>query len=302
MTLTEAAPAPATVAAGTRLGPVHIAVTDGERALAVWRDLVGLSELGRDGDAIRLGAGGQTLIVLHANAERPVVKNVSGLYHVAIHVPTRKELARVTARLIAARYYNSPTDHLVSEAVYLWDLDGNGIEMTFETPWRGKLTSDGNDYFGITTDGRRTSGRDPIDVNGLLGELGEDDDLTESLPAGTRIGHVHVHVADLAAAMEFYSRAIGFRRLMLAERIGMGDVTMDYPPHIVAFNVWAGRSAPQAPPGSAGLRWFTVVVPTASDLAAMRERLAAAGAPVDETDGGIETRDPAGNRVRIVTG
>jgi len=302
MTLTEAAPAPATVAAGTRLGPVHIAVTDGERALAVWRDLVGLSELGRDGDAIRLGAGGQTLIVLHAGAERPVVKNVSGLYHVAIHVPTRKELARVTARLIAARYYNSPTDHLVSEAVYLWDLDGNGIEMTFETPWRGKLTSDGNDYFGITTDGRRTSGRDPIDVNGLLGELGEDDDLTESLPAGTRIGHVHVHVADLAAAMEFYSRAIGFRRLMLAERIGMGDVTMDYPPHIVAFNVWAGRSAPQAPPGSAGLRWFTVVVPTASDLAAMRERLAAAGAPVDETDGGIETRDPAGNRVRIVTG
>ncbi len=301
MTLTDTAPEPATVAAGTRLGPVHVAVTDGERALAVWRDLVGLTEIGRDGETIRLGAGGQPLIVLHPGAERPVVRNTSGLYHVAIHVPERSDLARVAARLIAARHHNSPTDHLVSEAVYLWDPDGNGIEMTFETPWRGELRSDGDTYFGVARDGRRHSGREAIDVRGLLGALAPDDDITRPLPAGTRIGHVHVHVADLDAAMDFYSRVIGFPRLMLARRIGMGDVTMGYPPHIVAFNTWAGVGAPQAPPGSAGLRWFTIVVPSPADLAAMRERLKAAGAPVTEADGGIETRDPAGNRVRVVT-
>jgi catechol 2,3-dioxygenase len=298
MDLTETAN-PTTVAAGTHLGPVHIAVTDGEKALAVWRDLVGLTVIDETPDAIRLGAGGRTLIVLHPGAERPVAPNTSGLYHVAIHVPTRKELARVTARLMAARFRNSPTDHLVSEAVYLWDLDGNGIEMTFETPWRGKLTSDGDDYFGVTVDGRRHSGRDPIDLKSLLSELSETDSLTDPLPAGTRIGHVHVHVADLAAAMAFYSEAIGFRRLMLAHRIGMGDVTMDYPPHIVAFNIWAGVGAQQAPPGSAGLRWFTIVAPTDRDLAAMRQRLVAAKAPVGDDGDGIETRDPAGNRLRV---
>jgi len=301
LSLTEAALEPASVAAGTRLGPVHIAVTDGERALTVWRDLVGLTEIGRDGDTIRLGAGGKPLIILHPGAERPVVRNTSGLYHVAIHVPERSDLARVTARLIAARHHNSPTDHLVSEAVYLWDPDGNGIEMTFETPWRGELRSDGEAYFGVTRDGRRHSGREAIDVRGLLAALAPDDDITRPLPAATRIGHVHVHVADLDAAMDFYSRVIGFPRLMLARRIGMGDVTMGYPPHIVAFNTWAGVGAPQAPAGSAGLRWFTIVVSSASDLAAMRERLTAAGAPVTEADGGIEARDPAGNRVRVVT-
>ena len=294
------APTAAVAAAGTRLGPVHLAVTDGDRALAVWRDLVGLTVIEPSDEAIRLGAGGRPLIALHPGAARPVVRNTSGLYHVAIHVPSRADLARVTARLITARFPNSPTDHLVSEAVYLWDLDGNGIEMTYETPSRGELRGDGDDYFGVTADGRRHSGREAIDLESLLGELPADASQSEPLPAGTRIGHVHVHVGDLDAAMAFYSDGIGFRRLMLNRRVRMGDVTMDYPPHIVAFNTWAGVGAPQAPAGSAGLRWFTIVVPAAGDLAAMRARLTAAGAPVSAHDGGLETRDPAGNRVRIV--
>ena len=301
MSLSQTAPppAPAPTAAGTRLGPVHVAVTDETRALAVWRDLVGLTVRDRRADAIHLGAGERTLIVLHTDAVRPVVQHTSGLYHVAIHVPARSDLARVTARLMAARFANSPTDHLVSEAVYLWDLDGNGIEMTFETPWRGEMKSDGATYFGITADGRRHSARDPIDLDSLLGELPGDATLADPLPAGTRVGHVHVHVGDLDAAMGFYGEGIGFRPLMLARRIGMGDVTMGYPPHIVAFNTWAGPGAPQPPAGSAGLRWFTIVVPSAADLAAMRDRLAAAGAPVGDTADGFETADPAGNRVRI---
>lgn len=283
----------------TRLGPVHIAVTDEARALAVWRDLVGLTETGRENGTISLGAGGRPLIVLETGAARPVVPNTSGLYHVAIHVPTRKELARVAARFMSARFRNSPTDHLVSEAVYAWDLDGNGIEMTFETPWRGELKSDGDIYYGLTKDGRRHSGRDAIDLDSLFGELAEGDDLRTPLPAGTRIGHVHLHVADLDKTMDFYSKAIGFAPLMLNRRIRMGDLKTDYPPHILAFNTWAGEGAPQAPDGSAGLRWFTIEAPDAATLAVVRQRLEAAGAPVTEADGGFETHDPAGNRVKV---
>ena len=279
----------------TRLGPVHIAVTDGERALTIWRDLVGLTELGREAGTIRLGAGGQTLVVLEPGAERPVAKNTSGLYHVALHVPARRDLATVAARLMSARFANSPTDHLVSEAVYLWDLDGNGIEMTFETPWRGTFKSNGDDLYALTTDGRRHSGRAAIDLDGLFAELKEGADLRAPLPAGTRVGHVHLHVGDLDKAAAFYGDAIGFEPLMLNRRVRMGDVGLGYQPHAIAFNTWAGTGAPQAPQRSSGLRWFTIEVPTAADLDAMRDRLGAA----PDVANGFEATDPAGNKVRV---
>jgi catechol 2,3-dioxygenase len=300
-TMNDAEPArhPLLVPPETRLGPVHIAVTDGGRALPVWRDLVGLAVLSRDDATIVLGAGGRPLIVLHPGAERPVVPNRSGLYHVAIHLPTRADLARAVARLFSARYRNSPTDHLVTETTYLWDPDGNGIELTFETPGRGRLIAEGDDFHGIDEKGRRHSGREAVDLESLFGELAEGDPLSAPLPAGTRIGHVHVHVADLDAAMGFYSDVIGFERLMLNRSFRMGDVRLDYPPHIVAFNTWAGEGAPQPPPDAAGLRYFTIELPTAASLAAVTARLQASGAGLAEVEGAIETADPAGNRLRL---
>ncbi len=236
-----------------------------------------------------------------SRARRGRSKNTSGLYHVALHVPARKELARITARLMATRFPNSPTDHLVSEATYLWDLDGNGIEITFETPWRGTFKSNGDDFYALTTDCRRHSGRDAIDLHGLMAELDPADDLRQAMPAGTRVGHVHLHVGDLDAAMGFYNAGIGFERLMLNRRVRMGDVGLGYQPHAIAFNTWAGTGAPQAPAGASGLRWFGIEVPGVDDLAAIRDRLADGGAEVGERDGGYDTRDPAGNRVRLTS-
>jgi len=287
---------------GTHLGPVHIAVTDAERALSVWRDMVGLTVLNRSPEEIILGAGTASLVVLHPGANRPVVPNTSGLYHVAIHVPTRHDLAVVIARLFQNRFRNSPTDHLVTETTYLWDHDGNGIEMTFETPWRGTFKGDDDGYYAVTTDGRRHSGREPVDLESLFGELAEGENLDVPLPAGTRIGHVHLHVADLPQAMHFYADTVGFAWQMLSRRIRMADVTLDYPPHILAFNTWAGEGAAQPPPNSAGLRWFTIVLPTKAARDELRARLAASGAALTEIDGVIETVDPAGNRVRIEAG
>ena len=287
---------------GTHLGPVHVGVTDAERALAVWRDMVGLTVLSRSPDEIVLGAGSAPLIVLHPGAERPVVANTSGLYHVAIHVPTRHDLAVVIARLFQNGFRNSPTDHLVTETTYLWDYDGNGIEMTFETPWRGRFMGDDDGYYAVTPEGKWHSGREPVDLESLFAELTPGENLAVPLPAGTRIGHVHLHVGDLAKAMAFYADAIGFRWQMLSRRIRMADVALDYPPHIMAFNTWAGEGAPQPPPGSAGLRWFTIVVPSAAARDEMRARLAAASAPVTAVGDALEATDPAGNRVRLMVG
>lgn len=174
----------------TRLGPVHIAVTERERALAIWRDVVGLELISELGNELTLGAGGKPLIVLETGALRPSVPRTIGLYHVAIHVPARADLAQMAVRALQRNVRISPTDHLVSEAIYLWDLDGNGIEITFETPWRGTLGDPEKGHYALTAEGKPHSGRDPIDLEGLLAELGDSPVLAAAMPAGTRIGHV----------------------------------------------------------------------------------------------------------------
>jgi catechol 2,3-dioxygenase len=285
----------------TTLGPVHLAVTDRQRALAIWQDVVGLDLIEEDGNALHLGAGGKVLIVLETGATRPVVPRSIGLYHVAIHVPRRADLAQMAVRALQRNVRISPTDHLVSEAIYLWDLDGNGIEITFETPWRGTLGDpDKGQTYAITTEGKPHSGRDPIDLDGLLAELGENPVLAARMPAGTRIGHVHVHVNDLHQAMDFYRDVLGFGGFLLIQSFGMGDVGLDYMPHTLAFNIWSGPNATLPPAGSAGLRWFTITLPDADSLAALRARLEQTGAPIEVVGNDFETRDPFGNRIKIV--
>jgi catechol 2,3-dioxygenase len=284
----------------TKLGPVQIAVTDRDKALVIWRDVVGLELISESGNELRLGAGGQVLIVLETGAVRPVVQRTTGLYHVAIHVPKRTDMAQFAVRALQRGVRIAPTDHLVSEAIYLWDLDGNGIEITFETPWRGTLGDPESGSYATTTEGNQHSGREPIDMDDLLGELGANPTLEAVMPAGTRIGHVHVHVNDLHASMDFYRDGIGFGGLFIIKSFGMGDVGLDYTPHAIAFNIWAGPNATQAPAGSAGLRWFTIAVPDATTLDDVRARLTAKGYAFGETAAGIEVRDPSGNLVKVL--
>ena len=284
----------------TGLGPVQIAVTDRDKALVIWRDVVGLELISEEGNELRLGVGRKVLIVLETGAVRPVVQRTTGLYHVAIHVPKRTDLAQFAVRALQRGVRIAPTDHLVSEAIYLWDLDGNGIEITFETPWRGTLGDPESGSYATTSEGKPHSGREPIDMDELLGELGEATTLDARMPAGTRIGHVHVHVNDLYRSMDFYRDGIGFGGLFIIKSFGMGDVGLDYTPHTVAFNIWSGPNAVQAPAGSAGLRWFTIVVPDATTLDDVRARLVAHKYAFGEIAGGIEARDPSGNLVKVV--
>lgn len=284
----------------TTLGPVQIAVTDRDKALAIWGDVVGLDLISEAGNELRLGVGGKVLIVLETGAVRPVVQRTTGLYHVAIHVPRRVDMAQFAVRALQRGVRIAPTDHLVSEAIYLWDHDGNGIEITFETPWRGTLGDPESGSYATTSDGKPHSGREPIDMDDLLGELGENPSLEARMPAGTRIGHVHVHVNDLHKSMAFYRDGLGFGGLFIIKSFGMGDVGLDYTPHTIAFNIWAGPNATQAPAGSAGLRWFTIVVPDARTLDDVRARLTAHDFRFDDIAGGLEVRDPSGNLVKVL--
>ncbi len=286
----------------TRLGAARIAVTDRDRALFIWRDVVGLELISEDEEALHLGVGGRELITLELGATNPVLDHSLGLYHVAIHVPTRADLAQMAVRALQRRVRISPTDHLVSEAIYLWDTDGNGIEITLETPWRGRIGEADEGVYVRTADGSPHSGREPIDLDDLLGELGEQPVLQPLMPAGTRIGHIHLHVKDLEESMRFYRDGIGFGGLFIMRRFGMGDLGLDYPPHTIAFNIWAGPNATQQPPGHAGLRSFEIVVPDAQTLTEVRTRLTTLGAAVTDTNEGFETRDPAGNLVKLVVG
>jgi catechol 2,3-dioxygenase len=286
----------------TTLGPVHLAVTDREKALAIWRDVVGLDLIADADGALSLGIGDQELMVLEVGALRPVVQRATGLYHVAIHVPTRPDLAQFAVRALQRGVRISPTDHLVSEAIYLWDLDGNGIEITFETPWRGTLGDPEAGSYATTTDGKPHSGREPIDMDDLLGELGDNPTPQAQMPAGTRVGHVHLHVNDLHQAMRFYRDGLGFGGLFIIKSFGMGDVGLGYMPHAIAFNIWAGPNASQAPAGSAGLRWFAIKVPDQTSLDDVRARLTAIGAEFDDVGDRIEARDPSGNLVKVRIG
>lgn len=280
-------------------GAVHLDVTDLPRALAFWRDLLGLTDLGEADGVARLGAGDRELIVLHEGAVRGPQRGHSGLYHVALHLPDEREFARVIARLGAARYPQAPTDHIFSKATYLDDPDGIGLELTLETPERMReMRVRGSEVVLLDSDGRPRSPVEPLDTEEVFSHLG-DAPLDVPLPAGTKVGHVHLHVADLEEANAFYRDQIGFEEHTFL-LIGMADLHAggDFP-HRLALNTWQGKGAPQPPAGTAGLRHFTLVARDAEGLAAIRTRLEAAGVDLEAEGEDLFARDPAGNRFRL---
>src|SRR6266851_2237037 len=185
------------IAAATGMGAVDLSVTDADRALRFYRDYVGLTPVPGGGPEVHMAAAGRELLVLHPGAARPVVPRTSGLYHFAIVVPDRRELARVIGRLARLQWDQYPTDHVMTKANYLWDADGNGIEIYTESPEDGTLGFANGTFVAYDKDGRERSGRDPIDMEELFSHLQPDDRLDALMPSGTKIGHIHLHVANV---------------------------------------------------------------------------------------------------------
>lgn len=286
----------------TQLGRVHLTVTDLDRELAFYQDTLGLALMGQEGRRARLGAGGAELLRLTEDPLAGPARNTTGLYHFAVLLPSRKELARVLARLLRRAYPNYPTDHVMTQTTYLDDPEGNGIELYADTPEEGWFGVIDGAY--VVRDARRLgrTGRDALDVESLLRELAPGDALDAPMPEGTRIGHVHLHVADLAQAVGFYHGVLGFDDQGSMPEMGMAMVSAGGYHHHIGLNIWKGRGAPPAPPGASGLRDFTVACPGEAELKKVLARVRAAGLPVEPGDGGFLVRDPSQNAVRLTAG
>jgi catechol 2,3-dioxygenase len=283
--------APERIDPGTHIGPVHLTVSDLDRSVRFYEAHVGFAVHRREDATARLGpTGGPDLLILSGCKAAPRVRGTTGLYHFAILVPSRVELAQSLRRFIETEtIMQGFADHGVSEALYLGDPDGNGIEVYRDRPR----------YEWPLLAGCLRMTADPLDLDGLLGELTAQPSW-RGLASTTRIGHVHLHVARLEEAEQFYVGVLGFD---LMQRYGPAAlfVSAGGYHHHVGLNTWAGVGAPPPPSGAIGLRHFAVVFPTQPALDATLNRIRRAGLPVESVDGGLLVRDPARNALLLVT-
>jgi catechol 2,3-dioxygenase len=266
------------------MGAVHLTVADLERSLAYYESAIGLAVRARDGDRASLGTPDAELLVLVEEPGATLVRRHTGLFHYALRLPERADLARWLAHATRTGLpLAGMSDHFVSEAIYLGDPDGHGIEIYRDRPrdvWEGKV------WAGMTTE--------PLDVPSLLGEL--DAPATEpfdGLPPGTDMGHVHLQVADTAEAIAFYRDVLGFE--LMADLFGSAAFfgAGGYHHHVGA-NTWQSRGAGPPPPGSAALRYATIVLPDAGERDRVAGRVADAGGEPEDRADGILVRDPSG--------
>lgn len=280
---------------GTHIGHVELKVSRLDRALAFYRDLLGFRVIAADPAGARLSASGAepARIVLRASPLfRPRPPRTAGLFHVAILFPSRRDLALAVHRLLAHRYpLEGASDHLVSEALYLSDPDGNGLELYADRP-REQWVWEGTQLAMATL---------PLDLRGLLALAQEGRGAAPALPTETCIGHVHLSVSDLGKAEAFYHGALGLAVMQRSYPGALFLAAGGYHHHLGA-NTWASRGAPPAPADAVGLAAFSFVVPDAAALAAAGERLRAAGYPVASAAGGLDTADSDGIRLLLRTG
>jgi catechol 2,3-dioxygenase len=291
MTTSSQTPTAAAVHPDTTIGAVQLTVSDIDRSLLFYEQALGLDASERSDGSLALGARGEPpLIELHGDpAALPLDHRATGLYHLAILMPTRLELARAAGRLArAGRRLAGASDHLVSEALYLSDPDGNGIEIYRDRPrdqWPRRA-------------GRLEMATLPLDLESLLGELANSAKLDPAAPAGTRIGHVHLQVADLADAEAFYSGVLGFEVMVRGYPGALFLAAGGYHHHI-GLNIWHSSGARRPPAGSIGLRSFEIVLPSAAELQRVLASVQASGIELQQLDDGAFVRDPSGNGVRL---
>ncbi len=265
----------------TRVGRVALRVGDVDRVADFYERVVGLRVHERSPDRVVLGAAAPLLLLESAPDLPERGPEEAGLYHVAFRVPSRAALGDALRRVEAEWELTGAADHLVSEALYLTDSAGNGVEIYRDCP-RGEWPE--------TADGRVRMDTRPLALDDLREAAGG----AAAVPDGADVGHVHLAVTDLDRTRRFYVDALGLR-----VRQALGDALFtaagDYHHH-VGLNTWEGRSRPAS---GRGLAWFELVVPDDDTLVAVREALAESGVDVTSRDGGLDATDPDGISLRL---
>ena len=282
-----AAPLPDTL----RLGAVRLQVTDLPRSLDYYQTVLGLRAVDSGDATAALYADGEPAPLVELVERRdasPIRANSRlGLYHFAILLPDRAALGRFLAHLAQLGTRLGASDHLVSEALYLRDPDGLGIEVYADRPrstWR-------------IVNGEIAMATDPLDSAGVLA-AGQGAPWT-GMPAGTVMGHVHLHVGDIDAASRFYHDALGLDR-MVSSYPGALFLSAGGYHHHLGVNTWAGAAPPASERDARLLEW-RVLLPSADELRIVAERIAAAGHPVDRDGSTWVTRDPWGTTLRLAS-
>jgi catechol 2,3-dioxygenase len=280
---------------GTRLGRVRLQIGDLARSVGYYETTLGMRVLRRDDSSALLGpqSAGAPLVELRerAGVRRVPHRSRTGLFHFAILLPDRPSLGRFVRHLGEIEERVGAGDHLVSESLYLQDPDGLGIEVYADRP-RSTWRRIGRELMMAT---------DPLDVAGLVREAG--DEPWTGMPDGTVMGHVHLHVGDLAAASAFYSEALGFDRMVWQYPGALFLAASGYHHHL-GTNTWAGSGAKPPAADEAQLLEWTIEVPDQASLDAASHSLAGAGyaAEWDRESGdarALVTRDPWGTPVRL---
>jgi catechol 2,3-dioxygenase len=273
--------------AETELGPVHLTVADLERSTAYYGEAIGLRVLHREQGRAALGVDRRELIVLVEEQGAKAAPGSTGLFHLALLLPTREDLARWLQHAIKERIpLTGASDHAVSEALYLRDPDQHGIEIYADRPrrtWEGRVEA------------LMTSM--PLDANDLLSASVADEHFA-GLPEGTVMGHVHLKVSNLSETETFYADLVGMERTATIPGAAVFLSAGGYHHH-VAGNIWESAGNGPPPEGAAALRHATLVLPSSAERDSLLERLAAGGVETESSPDGPLVRDPSGNRLLL---
>jgi catechol 2,3-dioxygenase len=273
--------------AETKMGAVELTVSDLERSLDYYRDSIGLDVREQGAGKASLGGDSELLVLHEVPGASPAPRN-TGLFHFALLVPERRDLAAWLAHAVREQVpLTGVSDHFVSEALYLRDPDEHGIEIYADRPreiWEGQVAR-------MTTE--------PLDLENLLGELDDPQaEPFESLPGGTVMGHVHFQVAEIPETLRFYRDVLGFD-LMATYGGQAAFLSAGGYHHHVGGNTWNSAGAPPAPEGSAALRQATIVLPDPETREEVVRQVADTGQEPEDTPAGPVVRDPSGNRLLL---
>lgn len=273
---------------------VQLKVSDMNRSLRFYEEVLGFSVLNRSGNEVYLTTDGKRSLISLVEVPNsfPLQRGQAGLYHFALLLPTRKDLANFVQNLIQHNVRIGAGDHYVSEAIYLYDPDGNGIEVYRDRPeeeWEWFTESDIN------------MGTDPVDFPSLLAES---DNSWNKLPEDTVMGHIHLSVSNLQQSEQFYIDLLGYNLVKRYTRQALFVSTGKYHHHI-GMNTWESLGGNIGAENSVGIKSYTIVLENENMANQIKEKLTSANHKVELFDeapkfGGnqlFSTIDPSGIRI-----